>query len=69
MNGARDDLLAGPGLAEEEHRRAAASHHLGARHHRGEPSVAADQPLVPASAIAGNQVFGKGSGGWRWSGS
>jgi hypothetical protein len=63
MNGARDDFLAGAGLAEQQHRRAASRHQLGPRHHRGEAGVAADQPFIAGSPIAGNQVFGKRPGG------
>ena len=45
VNRPGDDLLAGPGLAEEQHRRAAARDEPGPRHDRGQPGVAANQPL------------------------
>ena len=45
VNRARDDLLAGPRFAEQQHRRAAARDHPRARHDRRQPRVAANQPL------------------------
>ena len=50
VDGAGDDLLARARFAEQQHRRAAPRHQPRARHHRGEPGVAADQPLVPRRA-------------------
>ena len=59
VDGAGDDLLAGAGFAEQEHRRGAARHHVRARHDRGQPGVAADQPLLAGRLIAGDQVLGQ----------
>ena len=56
---AGDDLLAGAGFAEQQHRRGAARHHVRPRHDRGQPGIAADQPFVAVGAIAGDQVLGQ----------
>ena len=58
VDGAGDDLLAGAGLAEEEHGRGAAGHHLRPRHDRREAGVPSDQALVAVCLAAGNQVLG-----------
>ena len=50
VDGAGDDLLAGAGFPEQQHRRAASRHDACARHHRGEPGVAANQPLFARRA-------------------
>ena len=62
VNRPRDDLLAGAGLAEEQHRRAAARDEPGARHDRRQPGVAANQPLF-VDRIAVDQALGLAS--WR----
>ena len=56
VDGAGDDLLARAGLAEEEHRRAAARDHAGAGHHRGEAGIAADQPFLALAGVAIDQT-------------
>ena len=58
---ARDDLLAGAGLAEEQHRCGAPRHQLRPGHDRRQPGVAANQTLVADGPIAGDQMFRYGS--------
>ena len=64
VDGAGDDLLAGAGLAEQEHGCRAPGHHLRPRHDRGQAGVAADQALVAGRSLAGDQVLWQRPG-WR----
>ena len=57
---AGDDLLAGAGFAEQQHRRAAPRHHPRPRHHRRQSGVAANQPLLAGPRVAVDQVRGGG---------
>ena len=61
VDGARDDLLAGAGLAEEQDRCGAARHQPRPGHDRRKAGVAANQTLVADGPIAGDQMFRYGS--------
>jgi hypothetical protein len=57
VDGAGDDLLPGSCFSEQQHRRVAPGDELGARDHRRQPCIAANQTLVARRLAAGDQML------------